>query len=149
MIVLAGVCEYCHCLDVKEEEEGSPAHRADYKPSYGPRGKKRDKTHINTFKGTEMVCICLSVKLKTSVFNLRRRDTWKSMQMLMFLITTTTTVMSTVTAPSILSQSFPPVGRPCAIAKQLVISDEDWATSHIHKNTHTRRQQEMTGKVFL
>lgn len=57
-------------------------------------------------------------------------------------------VIFTDTALSILSKSFPPVGH-CAIAKQLVISDEDWATSHIHKNTHTRRQQEMTGKVFL
>lgn len=39
------------------------------------------------------------------------------------------------TALSILSKWFPPVGH-CAIVKQLVISDEDWATSHIHKNTH-------------
>lgn len=44
-------------------------------------------------------------------------------------------VIFTDTALSILSKSFPPMGH-CAIVKQLVISGEDWATSHPHKNTH-------------
>lgn len=53
-------------------------------------------------------------------------------------------VIFTDTALSILSKWFPPVGH-CAIVKQLMISDEDWVTSHIHKNMHAdSRKDEKT-----
>lgn len=97
----------------------------------GPREK--DKTHVNAVKRTEMgFFICCEFNSRDVCLTSESAAPEKGGNVNVFDLHG---VIFTVTALSILSKSFPPTGH-CAIAKQLVISGEDWATSHTHENTH-------------